>query len=121
MDGIVPGAQGDGRAGDEEAVVYMNGIRRGGDGDLAAGDAQAVVCGNAVLIGGGDGEGAGAVDGQIVVGEDGTVGLVRQGSLAVSLAGGDGVFRALRQGQEYLIRLIDPDGGIVGAGDGDAV
>ena len=55
------------------------------------------------------------------MGEYGAVGLIRQGGGAVGLAGGEGVFRAVRQGQEHLIRLVYTDGGIVGAGDGHAV
>ena len=74
-----------------------------------------------MFIGGGDHESSGAVDGQVVMGEDGAVGLIRQGGGAVGLAGGDGVFRAGGQGQKDLIRLVYTDGGIVGAGDGYTV
>ena len=55
------------------------------------------------------------------MGEDGAVGLIRQGGGAVGLAGGDGVFRAGGQGQKDLICLVYTDGGIVGAGDGYTV
>ena len=91
------------------------------DRDSSPGDDERIIDIDAVLKSRCNRQTAAAVDGQIIMGKDRAAGIVRQRLLGVDSPAGERVLRILRQGQEDLVCLIDPQTGIIGAADRHAV
>ena len=91
------------------------------DRDISPGDDERIINVDAMLISRRNRQTAAAVDGQIIMGKDRAAGIVRQRLLGVDSPAGERVLRILRQGQEDLVRLIDPQAGVIGAADRHAV
>ena len=78
------------------------------DRDSSPGDDERIIDIDAVLKSRCNRQTAAAVDGQIIMGKDRAAGIVRQRLLGVDSPAAERVLRVLRQGQEDLVRLIDP-------------
>ena len=91
------------------------------DRDISPGDDERIIDVDAMLISRRNRQTAAAVDGQIIMGKDRAAGIVRQRLLGVGGPAGERVLRILRQGQEDLVRLIDPQAGVIGAANRHAV
>ena len=142
MDGVVPTADGDGAAADvdvargivlvvlrveavgaggelqdavrdADGVVGLQGLFVGGDHVGAAGDLQIVLAHHAVFAGG-DGQGAGAVEGQVALGEDHAVQI---GVTVLDEAAGDGEGAVYGGGDEHFVGGLHVDGGGVVVGE----
>ena len=98
----------------------MDAVGRGFYNDGASCDDQVVVGVDAVFIGSRYGKGTASVNSQIVVGENGASGIVRKGLFRVCFAACHDVFRPFRQGKEDLVGLVDADGRVAPAGQGNA-
>ena len=85
------------------------------DRDISPGDDERIINVDAMLISRRNRQTAAAVDGQIIMGKDRAAGIVRQRLLGVVSPAAERVLRVLRQGQEDLVRLIDPQAGIIRA------
>ena len=109
MQAVGPGLDGEAAVGDRDAVLAPNGAFGGTDLVDAAGDGHLVLAHDAVARGGGDDQLAGAVEGDVVLGEDHGVHVVVV-DLDEAAAVGEGVDGALGKGLEDLIRLDDVDG-----------
>ena len=99
----------------------MDPVCRGINRDRSACDDKIIVCLDAVFVSGIDLQRSASVDRQIVVRKDHTVGPVFEGFLRQFLPAGEGIGRSLRQRQEYLVRLIHAQAGVITAGDIDPV
>ena len=146
MDAVVPGGDGDGAAADvdvalavvvvvlrveavgpggelqhavrdADGVVGLDGLDLGGDHIGAAGDLQIVLAHDAVP-GGADGQGTGAVQDQVALGEDHAV---RVGVPVGGEAAGDGQGAVCGGGDEHLVGGLHIDHGRVRVGDAEPV
>ena len=117
---ILAGGDGEIASRHGQTVLPSHAVLRSGDGVSAAGDGQLVLGHHAVARPGVDGQTAGAVEGQVGLGEHHGIDVVLiNGGIAAAV--GQGVFRPLCQGEEHLIGAFGIDGGGVGAGEACAV
>lgn len=111
VNAVLSAGDGEGAPADAHAVVGGQAVAGGGDGVGAAGHHQVILAHNAVAPGGLHGEGSGAVEGQVGAAKERGVHIVVV-LLGVGAGVGQGVFTARGQGEEYLVRLPDVDGGV---------
>ncbi len=120
MDAVL--ARGDGHAGvgDADVVLAGDGMAGGGQVVAAVGDGQFVLGYDSMTGGGGNGQRAGAVDGQVFLGENHRIDVVFvNGKEAAAV--GEYIVGVLRQREEHLVRLQDVNGGTGLAVDGGVV
>ena len=102
---------------DPEAVVGVNGVSLCRHGYCSACDDQVVFGGDTMSVLRGHRQSPASVDRQIVVGVNSSVRSVIQCLGAVSGAACESILTALCQCKEHLLRLVDPDAGVVAAVD----
>ena len=102
---------------DTDGVVGLDGLGGGRNVICAAGDLQVVLAHDAVG-GGGDGQGRGAAQHQVALGEDHAVGV---GAAVRSEGPGDGQLAVTAHGDEHLVRRLGVDHGEIAVGDVRAI
>ena len=120
MDAVLPGGNRQIRRCHPEVIIDPEAVAGNCDGDGSAGDDQIILRGDSVQGGRNDTQAAVPVNCQIIMGKDDRVGSVRRGVLRECIPAGQAVFRSVREGQENLIRLIDPDACVIAAVEGYA-
>ena len=117
MNAVVAGIDRKACPGKAEAVIYVDTVLGRGDGDIAAGDHEGIVHIDSVLIFCRNRKAAASVDGQVVVGENNSAGVVGKCFLGIGFPAGKGVLRAVSKCQEHFVGLIDPQARVIGAVD----